>query len=44
LPFLLKRFNIDPAVATSPFISMSNDILGLLIYFGVVTIFLNWMA
>lgn len=44
LPFLLKRFNIDPAVATSPFISMSNDILGLLIYFGVVTIFLNWMS
>jgi len=43
LPFLLKRFKIDPAVATSPFISTSNDILGLLIYLSVVTFFLSWL-
>ncbi len=43
LPFLLKRFNVDPAVATSPFISTSNDILGLLIYLSVVTVFLSWL-
>lgn len=44
LPFVLKKFNIDPAVATSPFITTSNDILGLLIYFGMITIFLNKFA
>ncbi len=43
LPFLLKRFNIDPAVATSPFISTSNDVLGLLIYFGIITLFMDWL-
>ncbi len=43
IPFLLKKIGIDPAVATSPFITTSNDILGLLIYFSMVTIFLKFM-
>jgi magnesium transporter len=41
LPFLLRRINVDPAVATSPFITTTNDILGLLIYFGTISIFLR---
>lgn len=41
LPFILKRVKIDPAVATSPFITTSNDILGLLIYFSMISAFLN---
>ena len=41
VPLVLKRFNIDPAIATGPFISTSNDIIGLLIYLGLVTIFLR---
>jgi magnesium transporter len=44
LPFILRKFDIDPAVATSPFITTSNDILGLLIYFSMVTAFLHWMG
>jgi len=43
IPFLLKRFKVDPAIATSPFISTSNDILGLFVYFGLVTLFMKWL-
>jgi magnesium transporter len=41
IPFLLKRFGIDPAIATGPFITTSNDVFGLLIYFGMITVFLS---
>ena len=40
VPFLLRKFNIDPALAAGPFITTSNDILGLLIYLGIITRFL----
>ncbi len=32
IPLLLNRFRIDPALATGPFITTMNDIIGLLIY------------
>lgn len=35
IPLLLHRFNIDPALATGPFITTSNDICGILIYFSI---------
>ncbi len=35
IPLILNRFKIDPAVATGPFITTTNDILGLFIYFGI---------
>ena len=38
IPFLLARFSIDPAIATGPFITTTNDALGLLIYFGFMTL------
>jgi magnesium transporter len=38
IPFLLERVKIDPAIATGPFITTTNDALGLLIYFGFLTI------
>ncbi len=37
IPFILTRFHIDPAVATGPFITTSNDAIGLLIYFGILS-------
>ena len=37
VPLILKRFNIDPAVAAGPFVTTSNDITGLLIYFSLAT-------
>jgi len=32
---LLHKNNIDPALATGPFITTLNDVLGLFIYFTV---------
>jgi magnesium transporter len=32
IPFILKRIEVDPALASGPFITTFNDILGLLIY------------
>jgi len=41
VPLGLKKLDIDPALATGPFVTTSNDILGLLIYLGLVTLFLR---
>ena len=35
IPLLLHKNNIDPALATGPFITTLNDVLGLFIYFTV---------
>ncbi len=35
VPILFSRFKIDPAVASGPFVTSSNDIFALLIYYGV---------
>ncbi|MBD3581762.1 magnesium transporter [Flavobacterium selenitireducens] len=35
IPILLDKFGIDPALATGPFITTSNDICGILIYFSI---------
>lgn len=43
IPVLLKKINVDPAIATGPFITTSNDVLGLLIYLGLITIFLPYL-
>lgn len=32
VPMTLNRFKIDPALATGPFITISNDIVGMMIY------------
>ena len=44
VPLVLKRMDIDPALATGPFVTTSNDILSLLIYLGLVTLFLHMYA
>lgn len=43
VPLALKRFNVDPAIAIGPFITISNDILGLLIYMWIAMIFLQYL-
>ena len=35
IPIILKRMNIDPALATGPFITTTNDIIGIAIYLGL---------
>ena len=39
IPLVLNKLNIDPAVATGPFITTTNDIPGLLIYMTVAQMF-----
>ena len=42
LPFILTRFQLDPAVASSPLITSITDFLGLLIYFLVAALILGF--
>jgi magnesium transporter len=35
IPLVLHKYGIDPAVATGPFITTMNDVVGLFIYFTV---------
>lgn len=35
IPIILDRYKIDPALATGPFITTLNDVLGLFIYFTI---------
>lgn len=35
IPLFLNKFKIDPALATGPFITTANDIIGLILYFVV---------
>jgi len=35
IPLLLNKYNIDPALATGPFITTLSDVAGLFIYFSI---------
>ncbi|HCL07286.1 MAG TPA: magnesium transporter [Flavobacteriaceae bacterium] len=41
IPLFLHKRGIDPAIATGPFITTSNDIFGILIYFIIAKFILN---
>src|SRR5690606_3291751 len=41
VPLILNRYKIDPALATGPFITTSNDIIGLFIYFFIGRLMYN---
>ena len=41
IPLFLDKRGIDPAIATGPFITTSNDIFGILIYFMIAKIILG---
>ena len=43
IPLVLNKFKVDPALATGPFITTMNDILGLFIYFGVGKMFFEFL-
>jgi magnesium transporter len=42
VPMLLDKKGIDPAVATGPFITTSNDVFGILIYFLIAKFILGF--
>ncbi|SDI32654.1 magnesium transporter [Aliiruegeria lutimaris] len=39
IPFALRAFKLDPAVATGIFITTSNDVFGVLIFFTIASVF-----
>jgi magnesium transporter len=41
IPIALHKKGIDPAIATGPFITTSNDIFGILIYFWIAKLILG---
>ncbi len=42
VPLLFDKLKVDPALASGPFVTMSNDITGLAIYFGLAALLLRW--
>lgn len=44
VPIILKKCHVDPAVASGPFITTMNDIIAILIYYGLALIlFMNML-
>ena len=38
VPMTLEKLKIDPAIATGPFISITNDIIGMMLYMGITVL------
>jgi magnesium transporter len=44
IPVVFQRLGIDPAIAAGPLVTTSNDITGILIYFGLATLMIeSWI-
>ena len=43
-PVFFKRINVDPALASGPFVTTANDIVGILIYLSIATAFLKQLV
>ena len=41
LPLLFEKIHIDPAIATGPFVQITNDLLGIAIYIGVISLMVS---
>lgn len=41
VPILLRKLDVDPAIASGPFVTTSIDILGILVYFLIAAFFLT---
>ncbi len=44
IPLMLNKIKVDPAVATGPFITTLNDIVGMFIYLIIAVYFFSWMG
>ncbi|MCH5346075.1 MAG: magnesium transporter, partial [Muribaculaceae bacterium] len=44
VPLMLEKLKIDPALATGPFITITNDIIGMVIYMTVSTLLMITLA
>ena len=41
LPLLFEKIHIDPAIATGPFVQITNDLLGMGIYMAVISLIIH---
>jgi magnesium transporter len=44
VPAFFKKIKVDPAIAAGPFVTTANDIIGIIIYLGIATVFLKLIA
>jgi len=42
VPTFFRKIHVDPAIASGPFVTTSNDIVGILIYLGTATLILRY--
>lgn len=42
VPLFLHKNKIDPAIATGPFITTTNDVFGIILYFGIAKLILGF--
>ncbi|MFA1818818.1 magnesium transporter [Virgibacillus oceani] len=43
VPLVINKLKLDPAIASGPFITTINDIIGLLIYFSIATTLIDYL-
>ena len=43
VPTTLKRFNIDPALASSIFVTTATDVMGFALFLGLSTLMISWL-
>ena len=41
IPFVLRRFGLDPATSSAPFVATLVDVTGLIIYFVIASVILK---
>jgi magnesium transporter len=41
LPFVLRKFRLDPATASAPFVATVVDVTGLILYFTIASFYLQ---
>lgn len=41
MPFIIRRAGVDPAVAQGPFVTTLNDIIGIFVYLGLASLFIE---
>lgn len=44
IPLVFEKLGIDPAVAAGPLVTTSNDITGIIIYFGLASLLIGYLV
>ncbi|MCH1626242.1 magnesium transporter [Fredinandcohnia quinoae] len=43
VPLIMHKLKVDPAVASGPFITTINDLISIIIYFGLASLFMSYL-